>query len=97
MAQPKSSYTFSATDRDIDFPRIADENPDSPVIVLSCKDCPAATFVRAYGPANRALIDAGHVQRGYFRSRTRNATYAIYEGDLHGIALGLRQAKVEAY
>jgi hypothetical protein len=93
MAQPKSVYTFSSTREECDLLRIVNENPESSVIVLSRKaPCPTITIVTEYRERVR-LQNAGHNALAYHPT----AEFAVYAGDVHGIALGLIETKVEAY
>jgi hypothetical protein len=92
MAQPKATYTFSSTREDCSIPRIIKENPESAVIVLTRKGAPTITAVTE--PRERLRLMAADIKPiawGNLHS------FAVYAGDVHGIALGLVETKVEAY
>jgi hypothetical protein len=93
MAQPKNTYTFSSTKEACSVERIIRENEGSNVIVLSRKaPCPTITIVRGLF-CNQLLRDAGHPHI----AEVLHGAAKVYVGDLHGIALGLVETKVEAY
>ncbi len=94
MAKPKNTYTFSSTKEDADLRRIVDENPESRVIVCSRKnsECPTITIVREGRDVLR-VQEAGHRAVGV----NFNPPFYVFAGDIHGIALGLVETKVEAY
>lgn len=98
MTAPKHRYSFSSTNRGADFRRIVDENPNSEVIVLSENGKSPATLVRVGTEADARLHAAGRVAMGHFYSQQLPfKRFAVYNGDLHSVALAVKTFSVEVY